>query len=43
MFWNDAHNFGVVVMCNGCNERTDRGYMAIHREVNGIMYKYLNE
>ncbi len=43
MFWNDAHNFGVVVMCNGCNEREDRGYMAIHREVNGIMYKYLNK
>ncbi len=42
MFWNEERNFGVVVMCNGCNERRDHDFMSIHRDVNAVMYKYFN-
>lgn len=40
MFWDKEHNFGFVVMTNGCNERRDHNFMSIHREVDACLYKY---
>ena len=40
MFWNKDRNFGFVVMTNGCNDRYDNNFMAIHRECVAAMHKY---
>lgn len=39
MFWDKDKKFGFIVMTNGCNERTDNNFMAIHREVDACLYK----
>lgn len=38
MFWDANRNFGFVVMTNGCNERRENNFMAIHRDCAAALY-----
>lgn len=43
MFWNQARDFGVVVMTNGCDDKTDKVFANIMCESAQIMHKYLDK
>ena len=43
MFWNQTRDFGVVVMTNGCDDKTDKVFANIMCETAEVLYKYLDK
>ena len=43
MFWNQERNFGVVVMTNGCDDKTDKVFANIMCETAEVLYKYFGK
>ena len=43
MFWNQTRDFGVVVMTNGCDDKTDKVFANIMCETAEVLHKYLGK
>ena len=43
MFWNQERDFGVVVMTNGCDDKTDKVFANIMCETAEVLYKYFGK
>ncbi len=41
MTWNKERTFGIVIMTNGCSEKRENGFVAIHNRVANCLYQNL--